>query len=86
MLVWHYDQQSAEIHAYSGTNLVRLHVIANSNSPDDQDLKLKVRDAILAETKGLFQEAGSQVEALRLIVDHWHTIERAALAAIPCWV
>lgn len=72
----------AEIHAYSGTNLVRLHVIANSNSPDDQDLKLKVRDAILAETKGLFQEAGSQVEALRLIVDHWHTIERAALAAI----
>ncbi|HQA60051.1 MAG TPA: stage II sporulation protein R, partial [Tepidanaerobacteraceae bacterium] len=26
--------------------LIRLHVIANSNSPEDQELKLKVRDAI----------------------------------------
>lgn len=28
--------------------IIRLHVIANSNSPSDQRLKLKVRDAIIA--------------------------------------
>ena len=29
--------------------LVRLHIIANSNSEYDQQLKIKVRDAILAK-------------------------------------
>ena len=32
-------------------DLIRLHVIANSNLPQDQELKLKVRDAVLLETK-----------------------------------
>ncbi len=31
-------------------NLLRLHVIANSNSKEDQDIKLKVRDEILKVT------------------------------------
>ena len=30
-------------------NVVRLHVIANSDSEEDQAVKLKVRDAVLAE-------------------------------------
>ncbi len=29
------------------SKLIRLHVIANSDSPEDQDLKLRVRDAII---------------------------------------
>ena len=28
-------------------NLLRLHILANSNSEDDQELKLKVRDKLL---------------------------------------
>lgn len=32
-------------------NLLRLHVIANSNSPKDQEIKLAVRDEILKVTK-----------------------------------
>ena len=35
------------------SDLIRLHVIANSDSDEDQALKLKVRDAILEETKAL---------------------------------
>ena len=34
--------------------VLRLHIIANSDSPEDQALKLKVRDRILAETGDLF--------------------------------
>ncbi len=29
------------------SNLIRLHILANSNSSDDQQIKLKIRDAIL---------------------------------------
>jgi stage II sporulation protein R len=32
-------------------NMIRLHVLANSDSPEDQELKLKVRDAVLEEAK-----------------------------------
>ena len=33
--------------------VVRLHVLANSDDPADQALKLEVRDAILAEAEPL---------------------------------
>ena len=38
-------------------NVLRLHVIANSDSEEDQSLKLKVRDRILAEVSLLVADA-----------------------------
>lgn len=38
-------------------NILRLHIVANSDSDFDQQLKLKVRDAVLSETKNLFEQA-----------------------------
>jgi len=35
--------------AHSYENLLRLHVVAHSDEPEEQEAKLKVRDAILAE-------------------------------------
>lgn len=35
-------------------NILRLHIIANSDTAEDQSLKLKVRDAILADSEALF--------------------------------
>lgn len=35
-------------------NILRLHIIANSDSTEDQALKLKIRDTILNETGDLF--------------------------------
>lgn len=32
-------------------NIVRLHIVANSNTPEDQALKLSVRDSLLKEAK-----------------------------------
>lgn len=34
-------------------NMIRLHVLANSDSDEDQALKLKVRDAILKEAESI---------------------------------
>ena len=36
------------------TNVLRLHIIANSDSSEDQELKLKIRDSILNESVDLF--------------------------------
>ena len=41
----------------------RLHILANSDSEDDQQLKLKVRDAVLAETSYIFESKASAVES-----------------------
>ncbi len=42
-------------------NILRLHIVANSDTAPDQSLKLKVRDAILKESQSLF-EAESNLE------------------------
>ena len=36
--------------------VIRFHVIANSDSPEDQALKLQVRDRVLAETETFYPE------------------------------
>ena len=44
-------------------SVIRLHVLANSDSEGDQALKLKVRDAVLEETGALLREASTREEA-----------------------
>ncbi len=43
---------------------LRLHIIANSDSEEDQTLKLKVRDAVLDSTGELFAEVSGKTEAI----------------------
>ena len=38
--------------------VIRLHVIANSDSPEDQALKLEVRDQVLAHAEELYPGGG----------------------------
>ena len=47
-------------------NVVRLHVLANSDSDEDQALKLKVRDAMVEDTAGWLDTAANAEEALAL--------------------
>ena len=62
-------------------SVIRFHVIANSDSEEDQALKLKVRDALLEETKNAL--AGlSKAEAEAYLADHLQTLESVALAVI----
>lgn len=69
-LVWgaaslHRQQELAE-------RVVRLHVLANSDSREDQDLKLRVRDRLLDKTTALLEESENREEA-----------ESALRAALP---
>lgn len=45
------------------SNVVRLHIMANSNSIADQKTKLQVRDRILADVGGVFTEPQNQQDA-----------------------
>ena len=46
-------------------NVVRLHVLANSDSDADQALKLEVRDAVTKEAAGLFDGVATAADALQ---------------------
>lgn len=50
--------------------VVRLHVLANSDSEKDQAVKLKVRDAILDITVPLLQDCKTKEEAVQCLEDN----------------
>ena len=58
--------------------ILRLHVLANSDSKQDQKLKLKVRDRILAESKGMLNGVKTRGESEKVVSSHIPEIEKAA--------
>ena len=57
---------------------LRLHILANSDSPQDQALKLAVRDAILEEYGNLFEQQATQQEAKAVAQAHLSDMEQTA--------
>lgn len=55
-------------HAALADKVIRLHVIAHSDSPEDQALKLQVRDRVLEEAGTLFA-AGASLEEARAALE-----------------
>ena len=62
--------------------VLRLHVIANSDSDADQKLKLLVRDAILEETQKILKNAKSREEAEKIISENSALLENIALETV----
>ena len=58
--------------------VIRLHVLANSDSAEDQALKLQVRDVILERTTQLLEEAGDRRTAEGLLRGNLLELERLA--------
>ncbi len=58
--------------------VVRLHVLANSDSEEDQALKLEVRDAVLEVTAPLLRDCKTQDEARELLLSRFPEIQAAA--------
>ena len=63
-------------------NVVRLHIIANSDTEADQALKLKVRDAILNESGNIFESTENYTEALKLCKESLEQFEAIAKRVI----
>ena len=62
--------------------MLRMHVIANSDSEEDQSLKLEVRDAVLSAGKELFDGSITSKEAIEKISPHIDMLEQTALKVI----
>ncbi len=58
--------------------LIRLHVLANSDHPEDQQLKFKVRDAIIAYLSPQLENLTTPEAARKIILEHQD--ELAAIA------
>lgn len=72
--VWTHDR--AEL-AYNNRNLVRLHILANSDSAFDQAIKLKTRDGLIAEARRLFINIRNTNDAFKLAA-----VKKRSLAAL----
>ncbi len=62
--------------------VVRLHVLANSDSEEDQAVKLAVRDAILEVTVPLLQNCETKEEAILLLEENQALLSQTAQAVL----
>lgn len=56
----------------------RLHILANSDSDDDQNLKLKVRDAVLDKTREIYTNCNTIEDAISESKDNITVIQEIA--------
>ncbi len=63
-------------------NVVRFHVIANSDSYEDQQLKLQVRDAILEYLQEEMEDCETLEDAKDVIVERLDTVKDVALLVV----
>lgn len=60
------------------SKILRLHILANSDSNEDQELKLKVRDAVLNGTVNLFKNSKNKIDAINTSKAHLEQIQKIA--------
>lgn len=66
-------RESGVAHSYD--NLLRMHVVANSDAPEDQRVKLKVRDALLEEMQS-WEAPKTEAELERLLLANRGRLEQ----------
>lgn len=79
----------APVYAATGVydGVIRLHVLANSDSEQDQALKLEVRDAILEDSEGLLDGVTTREEAaerIRAAIPRMEAVAKARLGELGC--
>ena len=81
VVYWH-TQNAKVVEAYNADNLIRFHVIANSDAEADQTLKLKVRDKIVQAMTPSFSQACNIDEARTVVKDNLGRINDVAVKEI----
>lgn len=59
-------------------NIIRLHVVADSDSQEDQEIKLKVKNAVVAYLQPLVKDFSNKNQAMAFIADNLTSIQRVA--------
>ena len=59
-------------------DLIRLHVVGNSNSESDQQMKITVKDAVVAYINSILPQAGNAAQAKEILRSHISDIAAVA--------
>lgn len=78
LLVKSNAEHSSTVQEGIAENIIRFHVIANSDSTEDQSLKLKVKDELVKSLSPLLDNATSISDARAIIVKHLDFIQEIA--------
>ena len=76
---WPADEEGM-INEYEG--IIRFHIIANSDSDEDQNLKFKVRNRVLAKVQNALEGSSSASRTRAYIEENLEEIEACALQCI----
>ena len=63
-------------------SVIRFHVIANSDSQEDQALKLRVRDEVLAQAESFYPEHATLSEARTALEEHLDDLAQVGQAVV----
>lgn len=63
-------------------NLLRLHIVANSDSSEDQALKLKVRDRLIEYLNSIVSPSNTKEEVVEILKKHINDMRNVALGVI----
>lgn len=77
-IIYPFAIESTKDNKLTNNDIIRFHVIANSDSPEDQNLKLKIRDRVLDEMGNVFAQSNSIEESYELIEANMGNIKRLA--------
>lgn len=65
--------------------VIRFHIRANSNTGEDQDLKLEVRDKVLEKMEPMFENSNSLDESREIILESSDKIRSIAKDVVSKW-
>lgn len=72
------EDSAREIQQNIASQIIRLHVIANSDMQNDQNLKLMVRDSVIEDMQSALKDASSVNEARNILIKAMPQIQRKA--------
>ena len=77
-IIFYAQSYSYAISSNLSNAVFRLHVLANSDSDEDQQLKLKVRDALLSYMNNLCSNCNTKEEAMEIANIHKNEFQKIA--------
>ena len=78
VFLWRCESARAAVCA----DTLRLHILANSDAPQDQRLKLRVRDAVLQVMPDILGDAADKQQAQQAVADALPRLEQTARQAL----
>lgn len=82
MLLLHSNAKAGDLQEGIAKEIIRFHVIANSDSPEDQQLKLRVKDTLVKELSPLFKDSANIEESRAIIQSNLSRIATTATEII----